>query len=146
MGTGLGLVTAPVLWCPLSALGAAPCPQCWVWGGSPGVTLGQLGWPWHPQLLPGLSEWLGAALPPLPGCVRMSRHKLWGFLGRQEQDEPCEPPQALFVLCGSSNGLEIAASMAESSSATQMCAEPYWGRLIPSEKPFTNGKIESVNR
>lgn len=89
-----------------------------------GVTLGQLWWPWHPPAAPRTQAMAMSqlCLPTLAVC-RMSRHKLWGFLRKQEEDEPCQPPEALFVLCGSSNGLEIAASMAETSSATQLCAE-----------------------
>ena len=49
------------------------------------------------------------------GCLDVSQ---WGFLGKQEEDEPCEPPEVLFLLYGSSNGMEMAVGMGETFSAT----------------------------
>lgn len=96
-------------------------PKCWhglrevPWaGGDFGTALMALA---PPQLLPGLISGCEAALPPHSGCVHLSRHKLWGFLGQQEEDEPWQPPEALFVLCGSSNGLEMAGNLLSHTAA-----------------------------
>lgn len=60
--------------------------------------------------------------PTFARCLDVSQGV---FLGKQEEDEPCELLEVLFLLCGSSNSMEIAVSTGETFSATQLRAELY---------------------